>query len=297
MNLTMIGFGEAAQAMARGFAGEPSRPQIRAYDVRLGDAATAPALKSVAEETGVTLCASLPDALAAAEIVLSLVPGSAASAVAEAVAPHLGEDQIYVDLSSISPGAKVEIGAVIADGRGRCVEGAIMDAVTPRRHRVPILLAGPDAGRCATMLNAFGMMTEAVGPDLGQASAVKMIRSVMIKGVEALILEAMTAAEIAGVTERILDSVDKTFEGLDWRLLTSHYLRRTHEHGLRRVSEMKESAATLRGLGLEPHMSVAIASAIARGHTALAARPYDPAAGYRDLLPVLAGAAKTDAPA
>ena len=138
------------------------------------------------------------------------------------------------------------------------------------------------------MLNAVGMKCEAIGEKIGQACSVKMIRSVMMKGVEALILESMRAAETAGVTERILDSVNVTFEGLDWRKLTSHYLKRTHEHGLRRVSEMKESAATLKSLGMEPRMSVAIAETIAAGHAQLVGTPYDAAAQYPELLKILA---------
>jgi 3-hydroxyisobutyrate dehydrogenase-like beta-hydroxyacid dehydrogenase len=242
----------------------------------------------VAAEIDVELASTLNDAVAGADIILSLVQGSVARKVAAEVAPMLTRGQIYVDLNSISPAAKAEIGEKIAGGDGLCVEGAIMDAVTPHRHKVPILLAGPDAERCANLLNALGMSTEPVGSKLGQASAIKMIRSVMVKGVEALILEAMTAAEIAGVTERILDSVNGTFPGLDWRKLTAHYLKRTHEHGARRVSEMKESAATLRGLGMEPYMSDAIGERIAQGHARLASHPYDGGAAYEDLLAILA---------
>ncbi|HWA48475.1 MAG TPA: DUF1932 domain-containing protein, partial [Dongiaceae bacterium] len=244
-----------------------------------------------AAELWVQLTGSVREAVADAEIVLSLVQGSAAVAVAEAAAPHLATGQTLVDLNSISPDAKERVAAAIAQGRGVCVEGAVMDAVSPRRHKVPILLAGVQAEKIAARLNSVGMRCEAIGTRVGQACAVKMIRSVLIKGVEALIIESMRAAETAGVTERILDSVNDTFAGLDWRKLTSHYLKRTHEHGARRVSEMKESAATLRSLGLEPVMSRAIAETIARAHAQLHPLPYDAAAQYPALLKVLAAGA------
>ena len=289
MRLAFIGFGEAAQAMALGFRQDGGLERLSAYDIRIDDPSQAAALKQKAAELGVSLPQSLAETVRDAPIVLSMVQGSAAVKVAEAAAPVLARDQIFIDLNSISPDAKRRVADAIAKGgEGDCVEGAIMDAVRPRRQKVPILLAGPKSAKAADALNSAGMCCEAIGTEIGQACAVKMIRSVMMKGVEALILESMRAAEVAGVTERILDSVNKTFEGLDWRKLTSHYLKRTHEHGPRRVSEMKESAATLRSLGLEPLMSQAISETIAAGYAQLKDVPYDAAAEYPKLLGVLA---------
>lgn len=288
MKLAFIGFGEAAQAMALGFKGEKSLEKLSAYDIRIDDPAHAAALKAKAAELDVFLAPSVAEAVAGAPVVLSMVQGSASVKVAESVAPHLSPEQIFIDLNSIGPDAKRRVAAAIADGGpGACVEGAIMDAVRPKNHKVPILLAGPRADEAAATLNGVGMKCEAIGDQIGQACSVKMIRSIMMKGVEALILESMSAAETAGVTERILDSVNVTFEGLDWRKLTSHYLKRTHEHGARRVSEMKESAATLRSFGLEPRMSLAIAETIAGGHARLSSTPYDAAAQYPELLKIL----------
>ncbi|MBP1888189.1 NAD(P)-dependent oxidoreductase [Sinorhizobium mexicanum] len=289
MKLAFIGFGEAAQSMAAGFRNEASLEGLAAYDIRLHDAAYGPGLKAKAEELGVCLAASIQETTGGAAVVLSMVQGSAAPKVADSVAPYLQPGQIFIDLNSISPDAKQRVAdAIFMGGVGACVEGAIMDAVKPRRHKVPILLAGPLAEEAADKLNAVGMVCEAIGDRIGQACSVKMIRSVMMKGVEALILESMLAAETAGVTERILDSVNVTFAGLDWRKLTSHYLKRTHEHGLRRVSEMKESAMTLETLGMEPRMSLAIAETIASGYASLKDVPYDPNAQYPELLNVLA---------
>ncbi|WP_011580389.1 MULTISPECIES: NAD(P)-dependent oxidoreductase [Chelativorans] len=288
MKLAFIGFGEAAQAMALGFKAERSLERLSVYDIRSNDPAQAPVLEAKAAELDVFLAPSAAEAINESPIVLSLVQGSVAVKVAESVAPLLAEGQIYIDLNSVSPDTKRRVADVIAGGgRGDCVEGAIMDAVRPKNHKVPILLAGPRAGEAADKLNAAGMNSEAIGENIGQACAVKMIRSVMMKGVEALILESMVAAETAGVTERILDSVNTTFKGLDWRQLTSHYLKRTHEHGARRVSEMKESAATVKGLGLEPYMSTAISERIADGYAKLSKVPYDPKAQYPELLKVL----------
>jgi len=284
MKLAFIGFGEAAQAMSRGFHCTSMPVTLSAYDVRVGQAPHGEALSAAAAASGVRLASTPEDAVREADVVLSLVQGSVSRAAAQTVAPFLADTQVFVDLNSTSPAAKRAVGEAIASGKGIYVEGAVMDAVTPKEHRVPILLAGPTAADTAGALNGIGMDCEAIGGEIGQASAVKMIRSVMMKGVEALILEALGAAETAGVTERILDSVNRSFAGLDWRSMASHYLRRTHEHGARRVAEMHQSAETLRELGLEPSMSEAIAAAIEAGHTRLNRIPYDPKAAYSALL-------------
>jgi 3-hydroxyisobutyrate dehydrogenase-like beta-hydroxyacid dehydrogenase len=227
-----------------------------------------------------------------AEIVLSLVVGSAAVPAARSAAPHLQEDQIYIDLNSIGPDAKARVGEALAEGGAEAfVEGAVMARVPPHGARVPILLAGPRAAAAAEMLNALGMCCEAVGERIGQASAVKMIRSVMIKGVEALLIESLTAAERAGVTERILDSIAETFPGIDWRETATYYIGRTHQHGARRVTEMTESAETLQSLGVKPILSSAIAATIRKAHATLTAASLPSGAPYPELLKALAAGA------
>lgn len=292
VKIAFIGFGEAAQAMALGFDEEQGDVSLSAFDVRFDDP-KAPEVRRRATELGVTAASSAKEAVAGADIVLSLVKGSVAVEAAEQTAPHLSAKQIFIDLNSISPDAKVKVGEVVAKlSPAAFVEGAVMDAVKPRRHKVPILLAGPRAAEAAATLNSVGMVCEAVGEKIGQACAIKMIRSVMVKGVEALIIESMGAAARAGVTERILDSVNETFAGLDWRKLSSHYLRRTHEHGARRASEMQEAAATLRTYGMDPVISTAVSETIARAYDRLKDVPYDPAEEYPAMLETLVGKPK-----
>jgi 3-hydroxyisobutyrate dehydrogenase-like beta-hydroxyacid dehydrogenase len=288
MKIAFIGFGEAARSMAAGFAAHQAPVSLSAFDVRFNDPAQRQALETAAAAADVALAPSAQDAVVDADVVFSLVQGSVSVAVARSVAPFLGAGQIFLDLNSTGPHTKADVAAAIAEGAGKCVDGSVMDAVKPHGHRVPILLAGPGATPLADTLNALGMRCEAVGETVGAASAVKMIRSVMIKGVEALILESLEAAERTGVTERILSSLDVTFDGLDWRKLASHYLRRTHEHGARRVAEMKQSAETLEQLGRPPTMSRAIATTIQSGHQRLAQEPYRSDETYGQILPILA---------
>lgn len=269
MHIAFIGFGEAAQAMAEGLSAEPEVKRLSAFDIRFADPALAGAPGARASALGVRTATEIGGAMDGADVVLSLVVGSAAAKVAEAAGPHLRPGQPYVDLNSIGPEAKRRVGAALgATGASAFAEGAVMARVPPLRHKVPILLAGPGAEAAADLLGRAGMVVEAVGTEVGQACAVKMIRSIIVKGIEALLLESLTAAEKAGVRERILDSISQTFPGLDWRETATYYIGRTQQHGARRVTEMNEAAATLESFGLTPILSTAIAETIGGAHAA-----------------------------
>jgi len=288
-HIAFIGFGEAAQAMANGLAKEPGVTKLSAFDIRFSDAAQAPDLKSRAEARKVQACADLAEALAGADIVLSLVVGSAAVKVGEEAGKHMKKGQIFVDLNSVGPDAKKRVGEALSKGGDAgFVEGAVMARVPPYEHKVPILLAGEEAERAAKFLTGVGMDIEAVGTEIGQACAVKMIRSIIVKGVEALLLESLTAAEKAGVRERIIDSISQTFPGLDWRQTATYYIGRTQQHGARRVTEMKEAAATLESFGLQPILSTAISQTIGASYEKFKASGLAFDKDYPEMLAVLA---------
>lgn len=287
--IAFIGFGEAAQAMAAGLKAEGAVESLTAFDIRMSDPQAAEKLVKAAAQSGVALSADLDEALKRADIVLSLVVGSAAVAVARSAGALLVRGQIFVDLNSISPEAKRNVASALGEpGRTLFVEGAVMARVPPYKHKVPILLAGPGSERAAELLAPCGMDVEAVGPEVGQACAVKMIRSVIVKGVEALLIESLTAAEKAGVRERIIDSISGTFPGVDWRETATYYIGRTHQHGPRRVTEMSEAAATIEDLDLEPLLSRAIAQTIGAAHRKLQSSTVPHDAPYPELLAVLA---------
>lgn len=281
-HITFLGFGEAAQAIAAGLKG---RARMSAFDLRFAQPETP--LRHAACERGVIALDGLAE-VAGSDVVLSLVVGSAARGVAAEAARHLGQGAIYLDLNSVGPATKAEAAAEIARGAGVFVEGAVMARVPPYGERVPVLVAGAEAQRAADTLNALGMKLEVVGTEPGQASALKMIRSVMVKGVEALLIEALTAAERAGVTERILDSVGETFPGIDWRETADYYLSRSFEHGQRRVTEMTEAAETIEELGLPAEMSRAACRTIAAAHARMQGQGLTAQGGYRAFVQVLA---------
>jgi len=139
------------------------------------------------------------------------------------------------------------------------VDVAVMGAVAPTLHKVPCLAGGPGAEAFLPIARALGMRIEFVSAQVGQASAIKMFRSIMIKGLEALFLESMLAASEYGVEARVLASLKETYPALDWEKLSGYMIERVVSHGRRRAAEMREVAATLEEIGLAPLMAGATA--------------------------------------
>ncbi|MXO70715.1 NAD(P)-dependent oxidoreductase [Alteraurantiacibacter buctensis] len=244
--VAVIGFGEAGSTFARagGWDGH-----ARAFDIL-------PARMAVMEDCGVLPCATVADAVAGAQLVLSLVTADQAVAAAEAVAPLLPEGAFFVDMNSVAPGTKQRAAAAIAAHGGRYSDVAVMAPVDPARLNVPLLIAGPDALEAMMLVRALGFAkTRVVGDNVGQASAIKLCRSVMVKGLEALTAEMVFAASEAGVLDEVLASLDASEKHVSWRERADYNLDRMLHHGRRRAAEMAESAAMLRDLGIAPLMT------------------------------------------
>ena len=241
--IAIIGFGEAGQHVGRGLVGE-GKAQVTAYDIRHAERP----LIDAARAGNVALKDSVAAALEGAGFVFSLVTASSAVDAARSVARHLKPEQVYIDFNSVSPMTKRAVAEAVAPAS--FVEAAIMAPVPGPDHKVHVLASAPGAGVVAERLNAIGMKIEVVGNRIGDASLSKMLRSIFIKGIEALMLESLVAARHAGIEERILDSVQKTIPGIDWRKLATYNLERTVAHGARRAAEMYELAATVAELGL-----------------------------------------------
>lgn len=250
--LAFIGFGEAGPQIAAGMLGAGAG-SVAAYDILVADPAARDAWTARAEAVPARPCATPAEAVADADMILSTVTSERALEAAEAAAPHLRQGQFYLDLNSCSPGKKVKAAkAVEATSAARYVDVAVMDTVPGRGHKVPMLLAGGAAEAAAETLRAFGMTVEVVGDTVGQASTIKMARSVFMKGIEAILCESLVAADRAGVADRVLGSIQETFPGLDWRQLATYHMGRMAVHGRRRAIEMDSVADTLTDLGLDP---------------------------------------------
>jgi 3-hydroxyisobutyrate dehydrogenase-like beta-hydroxyacid dehydrogenase len=247
-----IGFGEAGQAIAAGLRGE-GLAEIAAWDI-LFPAAEGERLRAAAAAVGVRLATSAADAVRGADVVISAVTAGSSYEAVQAAAPHLKSNSFLLDINSVSPGRKRET-ARLLDGSAHYVDVAVMAPIHPARHRTPTLLAGAHAEAVSPLLGGLGMQVRVVGREVGAAAAIKMVRSVMVKGMEALTFECFVAAARAGVTDEVIASLAKSFPGLDWEKAIAYNLERMASHGARRAAEMEEVAATLRELGLEPLMA------------------------------------------
>ena len=257
-DLCFVGFGEAAQAFLSGWA--PADPsQLRAYDIKTDSADTRATLLDRYASTGVTGTDSLAQALTGAHGVFCVVTADQALTAARAAAPYLQSGTFWFDCNSCAPGTKREAAAVIETAGARYVDVAAMAPVYPKRHRVPLLIAGPHADQAAQTLTDLGMCPEIAGDEVGRASTIKMVRSVMIKGIEAVTAECLLAARKAGVEADVLASLSASDPGINWEQKGAYALERMMVHGARRAAEMREVALTLQDLGLPRDMSRACA--------------------------------------
>lgn len=196
------------------------------------------------------------EALGGVRLVLSLVTADAALQAARSCAPMLEREALWIDMNSVAPDTKREAAATVEQHGARYIDAAILAPVHPARLKVPILLAGDCAENARAALESIGFANvRIVGAEVGRASAIKLIRSVMVKGVEALTHEMMAAAEAAGVVDDVLASLDASERSESWRTRAAYNLERMATHGGRRAAEMEEAARTLRALGVEPVMT------------------------------------------
>jgi 3-hydroxyisobutyrate dehydrogenase-like beta-hydroxyacid dehydrogenase len=284
--IAFLGFGEAAQAFLEGWRSRPEfAARVAAYDVKTDspDARVRDAKGKDYAAANVEGGRSAPAALADAPLVFSVVTADQAEAAALAALPGLGKGALFFDCNSCAPQTKARSAARVEAAGGRYVDAAVMSPVHPRLHRTPILVSGPHAEAAAAALVALDMAAKVHAGPVGSSSAVKMIRSVMIKGLEALACECALAGRAAGVDEVVFATLDDTFPGFDWKKRAAYMMERVMTHGVRRAAEMREVALTVDGLGLDAAMSRGAADWQQRiGELALRAADGDPS-DYRDL--------------
>jgi 3-hydroxyisobutyrate dehydrogenase-like beta-hydroxyacid dehydrogenase len=245
----LVGYGEVGKILA-----EDLRAQgvaVAAYDLKLAGA-QGDAMRAHAASHGVTLAASHAELAGRADFIVSAVTASQTGVVAKACAGAIRAGTWFLDFNSASPGAKLRAAAWILGAHGRYVEGAVMTSVPPYRIKVPLLLGGRHAADLAPLLAVLGFNAKVASAQLGVASATKMCRSIMIKGLEAMVIEAFTTARAYGVEDAVLASLSETFPSIDWDQQGAYFFQRVIEHGRRRAEEVREVAATVREAGLTP---------------------------------------------
>ena len=272
MRIGFIGFGEAARAFVASLAEADPGLGFVAYDILL-EGPEAAAMRAAMAERSVAV-AETPAGLVGADWIVSAVTADQSLEAVEALAPHLVQGQLVIDINSVSPERKRATAALVAGtAAAGYLDMAVMAPVHPHGHRTPVLVAGPvvpDLGR-------LGFEHRVVGDAPGAATAIKMVRSLFVKGLEAITVETLLAAEASGCFEEILASLSGSFPALGWPEFADYQFERTLRHGARRAAEMRESAATLQALGLQG----ALAREIAEVHARMGASGGKPATELR----------------
>lgn len=253
----IVGLGEVGRILAEDLLAKTPF-EIRVWDYQFDNAASAAAhnLADLEVDQRLTAAQGAADAARGCQVILSAVTADEACNAAESILPGLEQDSYFVDLNSVSPGTKLRVSGLVAGAGGRFVEASVMSPIMPRRSDSPVLLCGPHATDFADLGPLLGLGNmQVVSAQPGVASATKMCRSVIIKGMEALVTESLLTARHYGVEEAVLASLDNLFPGLDWPAQAHYLISRTLQHGERRAAEMREVARTVNEAGYTPWMS------------------------------------------
>jgi 3-hydroxyisobutyrate dehydrogenase-like beta-hydroxyacid dehydrogenase len=263
LSIGMIGFGEAGQAFWNGWTGDDAIETAFAasvFDIKTAiPGPVADAKRVDYAKAGVAGVDDAPAAVASASVVFSLVTADQALTAAKSAAPGLRPGTLYFDCNSCAPQTKQAASKIIDAAGGRYIDVAVMAPVEPKRHKVPLLVSGPAVADALAVMTALGMAPQDAGNKVGAASSNKLVRSIMVKGMEALAVECFLAGRMLGVEENVLESLEKSNPGYNWREKIAYNFDRVMVHGKRRASEMRESAAMIEALGLPARMATATA--------------------------------------
>jgi len=286
--IALIGYGEVGRILAADLRSAGVEDLI-VWDRLFPVCASAP--RRAAASSGMPVAASMAQAVSGRDLVISAVTAGNCAPAADEAARAIPSQAVYFDLNSVAPRTKRAAAAAIEAAGGRYVEAAVMSPIAPKRIGSPMLIGGPHAAAFEPLARRLGFAGIRVfDATVGKASAAKMCRSVMVKGLEALLAESLLAARRHGVERAVLESLGDLFPHEDWERIGAYMISRSLEHGARRAEEMREAAHTVADAGLDPLMSLACA---ARQEWAAGRRLQQPPAAIAELLDAVlaAGAA------
>jgi 3-hydroxyisobutyrate dehydrogenase-like beta-hydroxyacid dehydrogenase len=256
LRIALVGYGEVGGIFGAALA-DAGVARVAAFDILVRDAAWA--ARARARHHGVHIASSSDEATSDADLVICAVTAAQTRTAAEQIARDVRKGAFVLDVNSASPRTKTACAQIVDAAGARYVESAVMSSVPPHGIRVPMLLGGAHAETLQPTLAALGFDAAVGSQKLGVVSAVKLCRSVVIKGMEALFIESMLAARHYGVEDEVLASLAETFPNLDWEHQATWFWRRVVQHGKRRAEEMREAAVTVTDAGVEPRMASATA--------------------------------------
>jgi len=258
MKIGFLGFGEAAQAFQESLSAEDPDLTFCAWDIKLSVPETAEAMRGAIAAHNVAEATA--EGLAEADWVVSAVTADQSLIALQSIAPTLRQGQLIADINSVSPERKRQSAALVENSQCHYLDMAVMAPVHPKKHRTPVIIAGRCLDQARPTLERYGFAFSEAGDEPGRATAIKMVRSLFVKGLEAITVETLLAAKASGCFDEIAASLTKSYPGLGWPDFANYEFERTLHHGTRRAAEMLESAATISALGLNGNLANEIAN-------------------------------------
>lgn len=256
-NIAFIGFGEAAGAFAKGWRGASLAPKIAAFDIKTDSDELRAAKLADFKTADVDGQLKIEDALTGKDVIFSMVTADQAAQAAASAAMKIEQGQYFFECNSCAPETKKSNAKIINAAGGRYVDVAVMAPVYPAMHHAPLLICGEYAQEALAIFTRLDMKATIVEGEIGHSSSIKMVRSIMMKGLEALSAECFLSARKLGIEETVMDSLEKTYPGFGWHTRAGYMLERMQNHGIRRAAEMREVALTVEQLGLNNGMTKA----------------------------------------
>ena len=255
-SIAFIGLGEAASTIISGW-GNNRNKQIQAFDIKLQESDTKEEIIARASKLNIGFKFSLKDLIKDADFIFSTVTADQALNVAREVSPFLKENAYFFDLNSCAPSSKQKSCKSIEANKGCYVDVAVMAPVFPKKNLVPLLISGDQAYQAVAALEKLPMNAKVIDGPVGRASSVKMVRSIMVKGLEALTAECTLAAAEADVLDEVFASLKNGHPYFDLLTHSMYNFERSLAHGKRRAEELKEVSKMLDDLSLINQMSKA----------------------------------------
>lgn len=251
-----IGFGEAAFNIARGLIKEEGISEIVAYDKFLNKEPYSKLIKSRASEANVTVKKNMKELMDSVDIIFCAVSANMVVPIAKEASPHLRSGQIYADINAASPGAKRQASEIISKSGALFVDVAVMASVPVYGHKVPLIVSGQGAKQFSDILKKYHMNIKYYGEEVGKASALKMFRSIFMKGIAMLLLETIVGSHKYGVEDDVWNSIFETLTNSSAKRMNG-WITRTVIHSERREHEMEEVLSMLQELKTDNTMSMA----------------------------------------
>lgn len=254
MKLGFIGFGAASFGLTKGLR-QAGLEEVHFFDNMQDTPPYGEVICRRGVETGAIRAASVGELVARADVLISCVTGARALSAAGEAEPFLRANHLYADVNTASPSVKAGVARIVEKTGAAFCDAAMMGAIPSFLHRVPIVASGGGAARFQECLSPYGMNIRVIGIEPGQASALKLFRSIFMKGLLALFIETLTATHRCGVDETVLASIAESLDGIPFLETARVQMTKGVVNAERMAHEMEEVIATLEELGVPAGMS------------------------------------------